>query len=148
MGFQANVDIKVTGRGHRQHILSACDPSLQLYPALIYETELLFLLSFMKWEAWYFWHSFANLTLILCISDFSWSTVFIIWLLLLQIWSCVLNPGLCLLDPNLSPNTIPILIFTSLFSLLLFLILCYIYWLTAFYDLPMSAHEGQHNRED
>lgn len=74
--------------------------------------------------------------------------VLIIWLLLLQIWSCVLNPGLYLLDPNLSPNTNPILIFTSWFSLLLFLILRYIYWLTAFYDLPMSAHERQHNRED
>jgi len=54
MGFQANVDIKVTGRGHLQHILSACDPSVQLHPALACETELLFLLSFMKWEAWYF----------------------------------------------------------------------------------------------
>lgn len=62
---------------------------------------------------------------------------------------CVLNPGLYLLDLNLSPDTNPILIFTSWFSLLLlFLILCYIYWLTDFYDLPMSAHEGQHNRED
>ena len=62
---------------------------------------------------------------------------------------CVLNPALYLLDSNLSPDTNPILIFTSWFSLLLlFLILCCIYWLTAFYDLPMSAHEGQHNRED
>lgn len=88
--------------------------------------------------------------LLLCISNFSWSTVFLSsGYYYCKFDLCVLNPGLYLLDPNLSPDTNPILIFTSWFSLLLlFLVLCYIYWLTAFYDLPMSAHEGQHNRED
>lgn len=92
------------------------------------------------------WHR----TLLLGISDFSWSMVFLSsGYSYCKFDLCVLNPGLYILDLNLSPDTNPILIFTSWFSLLLlFLILCCIYWLTDFYDSPMSAHEGQHNREN
>ena len=136
-------------QGHRERLpadifFPVCDTSLQHYPALAYDAELL-LLSFMKWmfgtldinlQIWLCSFAFLDFSDQLC----SCHLVTIIANLISMCWilvSIFLTPVCHLIQTNFD-----LYLMIQFVGVFLILILCCIYWLIDFYDSPCQHMKG------